>query len=53
MGGGGVFGAVLGALVAVEVPGSILARVWGGFLLFTAYRLASQALRAPKSKTAS
>ncbi len=47
MGGGGVFGAVIGALVAVEVPGQILARVWGGFLLFTAYRLAVQALRRP------
>jgi len=45
MGGGGVVGAVLGALIAVEVPGPILARVWGGFLLFTAYRLAVQALR--------
>lgn len=46
MGGGGVVGAVIGALVAVEVPGPILARVWGGFLLFTAYRLAVQAFRA-------
>lgn len=45
MGGGGVFGAILGALIAVEVPGPILARVWGGFLLFTAYRLGAQALR--------
>ncbi len=47
MGAGGVVGAIVGALVAVEVPGSILARVWGGFLLFTAYRLAVQAFRAP------
>ena len=45
MGGGGVVGAVIGALAAVEVPGPILARIWGGFLLFTAYRLAMQALR--------
>lgn len=45
MGAGGVVGAVLGALVAVEIPGSILARIWGAFLLFTAYRLAVQALR--------
>jgi uncharacterized protein len=52
MGGGGVFGAVLGALVAVEVPGPTLARIWGGFLLVTAYRLASQALRAPEGETA-
>ncbi|HUE68832.1 MAG TPA: sulfite exporter TauE/SafE family protein [Candidatus Acidoferrum sp.] len=50
MGGGGVFGAILGALIAVEVPGPILARIWGAFLLFTAYRLASQALRAQKGK---
>jgi uncharacterized membrane protein YfcA len=46
MGGGGVVGAVLGALVAVEVPGSLLARVWGAFLVFSAYRLGLQALRA-------
>jgi hypothetical protein len=45
MGAGGVVGAVIGALVAVEVPGPILARIWGGFLLFTAYRLAAQAIR--------
>ena len=50
MGGGGVVGGVLGALVAVEIPGPILARVWGGFLLFTAYRLALQAIR-PGPKT--
>jgi uncharacterized membrane protein YfcA len=50
MGGGGVVGAVIGALVAVDVPGPILARVWGGFLLFTAYRLAVQALRPPATK---
>jgi len=51
MGGGGVIGALLGALVAVEVPGSILARVWGAFLVFSAYRLGLQALRA-SGKTA-
>jgi uncharacterized membrane protein YfcA len=49
MGGGGVVGAIIGALVAVEVPGPILARVWGAFLLFTAYRLAAQALRRSKA----
>lgn len=49
MGGGGVVGAVLGALVAVEVPGAVLARVWGAFLLFTAYRILVQALRDPKT----
>jgi uncharacterized protein len=52
MGGGGVLGGILGALIAVEVPGSILARIWGAFLLLTAYRLAAQALRAPKGKAA-
>jgi uncharacterized protein len=45
MGGGGVLGAVIGALVAVEVPGPWLARIWGGFLVFSAYRLAMQAIR--------
>jgi uncharacterized protein len=52
MGVGGVLGGVLGALIAVQVPGSILARIWGGFLIFTAYRLAAQALRTPKGKPA-
>jgi uncharacterized protein len=46
MGGGGVVGAVIGALVAVEVPGPYLARIWGGFLVFSAYRLTMQAVRA-------
>jgi uncharacterized membrane protein YfcA len=50
MGGGGVVGAVIGAVVAVEVPGPILARVWGAFLVFSAYRLGVQALkRSPKA----
>jgi uncharacterized membrane protein YfcA len=40
-----VFGAVIGALVAVEVPGPWLARVWGAFLVFSAYRLLTQAVR--------
>jgi len=40
MGGGGAVGAVIGALVAVEVPGPILARVWGAFMLVSAYRIA-------------
>jgi len=47
MGGGGVVGAVIGALVAVEVPEKLLARGFGIFLLFSAYRLAVQA-RQPK-----
>jgi len=46
MGGGGVVGAVIGALVAVEVPGPILARIWGGFLVFSAYRLFLQGFHA-------
>jgi uncharacterized protein len=50
MGGGGVVGAVIGALVAVEVPGPILARVWGAFLVFSAYRLFLQGLR-PSPRT--
>ena len=47
MGGGGVVGAVIGALVAVEVPGSVLARVWGAFLLLFAVRLGVEAIRSP------
>lgn len=50
MAGGGVVGAVLGALIAVEVPGPILARVWGAFLVFSAYRLVVQAYRAGKNR---
>ena len=46
MGGGGVVGAVLGALVAVEVPGPILARIWGGFLVLSAIRLLMQGFQA-------
>jgi len=46
MGGGGVVGAVLGALVAVEVPGPILARIWGGFLVLSAVRLFMQGFQA-------
>jgi uncharacterized membrane protein YfcA len=40
MGAAGVVGAAIGALIAVEVPGSILARIFGAFLLFSAYRIA-------------
>ena len=50
MGGGGVVGAIIGALVAVEVPGPLLARVWGAFLVFSGYRLGVQAFR-PSPKT--
>jgi uncharacterized membrane protein YfcA len=45
MGSGGVLGAIIGALVAVEIPGPVLARVWGGFLVFSAYRLFMQGFK--------
>lgn len=47
MGGGGVVGAVVGALVAVSLPTSFLARLFGVFLLFSAYRIAVGARRRP------
>jgi uncharacterized protein len=47
MGGGGVIGAVVGALIAVDLPSSFLARLFGAFLLFSAYRIALGA-RTPK-----
>jgi len=47
MGGGGVVGAVIGALVAVDLPSSFLARLFGVFLLFSAYRIAAGARRPP------
>jgi uncharacterized protein len=50
MGGGGVVGAVIGALVAVEVPGPYLARIWGAFLVFSAYRLAVQGIRQAQKR---
>jgi uncharacterized membrane protein YfcA len=40
MGGGGVVGAVIGAVIAVDLPSSFLARLFGAFLLFSAYRIA-------------
>ena len=49
MGVGGVGGALIGALVAVEVPEKILARGFGLFLLFSAYRMVVQA-RKPTPK---
>ena len=51
MGGGGVLGAVIGALVAVEVPGPLLARAWGAFLVFSAYRLAAQVVKRPVNES--
>ena len=52
MGGGGVVGGVIGALVAVEVPEKLLARAFGLFLLFSGYRLAAQAWTQAKTKAA-
>ena len=51
MGGGGVIGAVLGALLAVEIPGTILSRLFGAFLIFNAWRL-FMAARPPSSTEA-
>lgn len=48
MGVGGVGGALVGALVAVEVPEQILARGFGLFLLLSAYRMVVEA-RKPKT----
>ena len=48
MGGGGVIGAVVGALIAVDLPSTLLARLFGAFLLFSAYRIAVGA-RRPKA----
>ena len=39
MAGVGVIGAILGAVLALYVPGPLLARVWGAFLLLFALRL--------------
>ena len=49
MGGGGVVGAVIGSLVAVEVPEKILARGFGLFLLFSAYRIGVEAWRRSRA----
>ena len=50
MGGGGVVGAILGALIAVHVPGAILARVFGVVLILNAVVLMRTALQ-PKAST--
>jgi uncharacterized membrane protein YfcA len=49
MGVGGVGGAVIGSLVAVEVPEQILARGFGLFLLFSAYRMVVEAWKPSKA----
>jgi uncharacterized membrane protein YfcA len=50
MGGGGVVGAILGALIAVHVPGAILARVFGVVLILNAGVLLRRALQ-PNAST--
>jgi uncharacterized membrane protein YfcA len=45
MGLGGVGGALIGALIAVEAPAQLLARLFGAFLLFSAVRIAWTARR--------
>ena len=52
MGGGGVVGAVLGALVAIHVPAPILARIFAAFLIVNAIALVRGAL-APEGETPS
>jgi uncharacterized membrane protein YfcA len=47
MGAGGVAGAAIGAIVAVDLPSSFLARLFGAFLLLSAYRIAMGAWRTP------
>ncbi len=51
MGLGGVGGAVIGALIAVEVPAPLLARIFGAFLLFSAFRIAWTAWRPPPDRS--
>ncbi len=47
MGGGGAVGAILGALLALYVPGPLLARVWGAFLVLFALRMGREAWKKP------
>jgi uncharacterized membrane protein YfcA len=51
LGSGGAIGAAVGALIAVEVPGTLLARIFGVFLLFSAYRIAMEARRPKPTRT--
>lgn len=53
MGTGGAVGAMLGAAVALYVPTGILARIFGLFLLFSAYRIFQSSRRRPPSKAPS
>jgi uncharacterized membrane protein YfcA len=52
MGAGGVAGAAIGAVIAVDLPSSFLARLFGAFLLFSAYRIAMGARRSPETPRA-
>jgi uncharacterized membrane protein YfcA len=47
-GAGGVFGAIVGALVAVHVAGPILARLFGLLLIMSAMIMLRRALREPR-----
>ena len=51
MGVGGVGGAILGALVAVHVPGGILARLFAVFLFANAFVIVRGALTRPAEPT--
>lgn len=48
VGGGGVFGAIAGALIAVHLAGGVLARVFGAFYIAAALLLLQRALAEPK-----
>jgi uncharacterized membrane protein YfcA len=39
MGGAGALGAIAGAFVAISLPQGLLARIFGAFLLFSAWRI--------------
>jgi len=52
MGLGAVGGAVIGALIAVDVPALLLARTFGAFLLLSALRMGWTAWRRPLEKPA-
>lgn len=52
MGLGAVVGAVIGALIAVDVPAQLLARIFGAFLLVSAFRMGWTAWRRPPDQPA-
>jgi len=45
MGGAGVLGAVAGAFIAISLPQGLLARLFGAFLIFSAWRILPRARR--------